>query len=77
LSGAEDLVPAFDRERSGSWIHDEFVREGYRVTRYRPRIESDIAGNQHGYEARQLAQRGRIRRSVIESCGFPFLIGND
>jgi RHS repeat-associated protein len=43
LSGAEDLVPVLICE--GEWPprYDEFERDGYRVKRYRPRIESLFA----------------------------------
>lgn len=51
LSGAEDLVPVFKRKADGEWdinadgAHkiDEFVLDGYRVRRYRPRIEGLFA----------------------------------
>jgi len=47
LSGAEDLVPAFKKDSDGNWVRDsrgEFVlheddQDGYRVRRYRPRVE--------------------------------------
>jgi RHS repeat-associated protein len=43
LSGAEDLVPALVSNHEGHWIDDEFDLEGYRVKRYRPRIEGLFA----------------------------------
>jgi RHS repeat-associated protein len=43
LSGAEDLVPVLVLNREGHWIDDEFDLEGYRVKRYRPRIEGLFA----------------------------------
>jgi Salmonella virulence plasmid 65kDa B protein len=39
LSGAEDLVPALVCDGKGQPGFDEFERDGYRVKRYRPRIE--------------------------------------
>ena len=39
LSGAEDLVPAMVQDAQGNWRPDRFQRDGYEVTRYRPRIE--------------------------------------
>ena len=51
LSGAEDLVPVFRRGTDGNWVrdhNDQFVIHedeigGYRVRRYRPRIEGLFA----------------------------------
>lgn len=43
LSGAEDLVPVLHRDRRGRWIFDEFERNGYRIRRYRPRVEGLFA----------------------------------
>jgi RHS repeat-associated protein len=43
LSGAEDLVPVRNETRGGEWVTDEFDRDGYRVKRYRPRIEGLFA----------------------------------
>src|SRR5574341_2123027 len=40
LSGAEDLVPAF---KPNTTQVDEFDRDGYRIRRYRPRIEGLFA----------------------------------
>jgi RHS repeat-associated protein len=42
LSGMEDLVPALSNG-SGRTEFDEFERDGYRVKRYRPRIEGSFA----------------------------------
>jgi RHS repeat-associated protein len=51
LSGAEDLVPVYRQVADGSWqkdadghfvIHDDTI-DGYRVRRYRPRIEGLFA----------------------------------
>jgi hypothetical protein len=39
LSGAEDLVPTLIEVSPGQWVHDELLRDGYLVRRYRPRIE--------------------------------------
>jgi len=51
LSGAEDLVPAYQKDETGKWILDEqgnhVIHEdkidGFRVRRYRPRIEGLFA----------------------------------
>ena len=51
LSGAEDLVPVFKKDKDGNWIrdaqgnliYDEEERDGYVVRRYRPRIEGLFA----------------------------------
>ncbi len=43
LSGAEDLVPVLIKDDQGQWIDDEFDFCGYRVKRYRPRIEGLFA----------------------------------
>src|SRR5438046_2151379 len=51
LSGAEDLVPVFKKKANGDWdLHadgshmiDEVTQDGYRVRRYRPRIEGLFA----------------------------------
>lgn len=51
LSGAEDLVPVFKKDPNGNWIIDangnhvidETERNGYKVRRYRPRIEGLFA----------------------------------
>jgi DNA-binding transcriptional ArsR family regulator len=43
LSGAEDLVPVLLGEEDGRLRPDEFERDGYRIKRYRPRIESLFA----------------------------------
>ena len=43
LSGSEDLVPVLLRDSHGRWVLDEFERDGYRVKRYRPRIEGLFA----------------------------------
>jgi hypothetical protein len=43
LSGAEDLVPVLERTDTGQWLFDEIERDGYRVKRYRPRIEGLFA----------------------------------
>ncbi|HNP51632.1 MAG TPA: SpvB/TcaC N-terminal domain-containing protein [Nitrosomonas nitrosa] len=51
LSGAEDLVPVYRQDASGVWIRDvqgnlaiyEDEIDGYRVRRYRPRIEGLFA----------------------------------
>ncbi len=42
LGGAEDLVPCLKQE-SENWVVDEETIEGYRVRRYRPRIEGLFA----------------------------------
>jgi hypothetical protein len=51
ISGAEDLVPAFQSNPDGTWLRDtqgnlvadEKPRDGYMVKRYRPRIEGLFA----------------------------------
>jgi RHS repeat-associated protein len=43
LSGAEDLVPVLICEGEEPPRYDEFERDGYRVKRYRPRIEGLFA----------------------------------
>ena len=43
LSGAEDLVPVLISDAEGQDRYDEFERDGYRVKRYRPRIEGLFA----------------------------------
>ena len=51
LSGAEDLVPVFKKKSDGDWKYDpkgnlkidEDERDGYKVRRYRPRIEGLFA----------------------------------
>jgi hypothetical protein len=43
LSGAEDLVPVLTCEGEGPPCCDQFERDGYRVKRYRPRIEGLFA----------------------------------
>ena len=51
LSGAEDLVPVFKKKPNGEWeldadgghVIDEDPRNGYRIRRYRPRIEGLFA----------------------------------
>jgi RHS repeat-associated protein len=43
LSGAEDLVPALVQNGQGRWVVDNFTRDGYVVTRYRPRTEGLFA----------------------------------
>src|ERR1700730_2568885 len=51
LSGAEDLVPVYRQDASGAWVRDahgdlvihEDEIDGYRVRRYRPRVEGLFA----------------------------------
>lgn len=43
ISGAEDLVPVFNKDESGNWIKDSKTVNGTVVTRYRPRIEGGFA----------------------------------
>lgn len=51
LSGAEDLVPVYRQDAAGAWVRDahgdlvihEDEIDGYRVRRYRPRIEGLFA----------------------------------
>jgi RHS repeat-associated protein len=43
LSGVEDLVPVLLQDAGGKPVLDEFVRDGHRVKRYRPRIEGLFA----------------------------------
>ena len=39
LSGAEDLVPVLLQDTQGHWTRNTSQRDGYNITRYRPRIE--------------------------------------
>src|SRR5256884_9100465 len=43
LSNAEDLVPVLKQNQHGDWVPDEVDRDGFRVRRYRPRIEGLFA----------------------------------
>ena len=51
ISGAEDLVPVFKKDKAGHWVFnpdgspklDEDTRDGYTIRRYRPRIEGLFA----------------------------------
>ena len=51
LSGAEDLVPVYRQDAAGAWVRDthgdlvihEDELDGYRIRRYRPRIEGLFA----------------------------------
>ncbi|MFZ4699194.1 MAG: SpvB/TcaC N-terminal domain-containing protein, partial [Candidatus Methylumidiphilus sp.] len=51
LSGAEDLVPVFKQDKNSNWILDtndkpvyyEMDMEGFRIRRYRPRVEGLFA----------------------------------
>src|SRR5208282_1210055 len=43
LTGAEDLVPVLVRDENGETRRDEFERDGYRIRRYRPRVEGLFA----------------------------------
>ena len=43
LSGTEDLVPALRESAPGKWVPDVDERDGYSITRYRPRIEGLFA----------------------------------
>ena len=43
LSGQDDMAPVLRRNRRGRWVYDEFERDGYRVKRYRPRVEGLFA----------------------------------
>ncbi len=43
LSGAEDLVPVLKKDGATCWADEEFEREGYRIKRYRPRVEGLFA----------------------------------
>jgi RHS repeat-associated protein len=43
LTGAEDLVPVLARDENGETRRDEFERDGYRIRRYRPRVEGLFA----------------------------------
>lgn len=43
FSGQEDLVPVLVADAQHGWRHDEFTHAGYRVKRYRPRIEGLFA----------------------------------
>jgi RHS repeat-associated protein len=39
LTAAEDLVPVLEHAGGYHWVPEEFERDGFRVKRYRPRIE--------------------------------------
>jgi hypothetical protein len=39
IAGAEDLVPVLVRTPAGDWKRDTEERDGFRVDRYRPRVE--------------------------------------
>jgi RHS repeat-associated protein len=44
LSGAEDLVPVLVQDAPGQWVREDVSsRDGYTITRYRPRIEGLFA----------------------------------
>lgn len=43
LAGAEDLVPVLRSGDGGGWVRDATERDGYRVERYRPRVEGLFA----------------------------------
>lgn len=43
LSGSEDLMPTLIAREEGAWQSDSFRRDGYEITRYRPRIEGLFA----------------------------------
>lgn len=43
FSGAEDLVPAFNKDADGNWIKDQETQNGITVIRYRPRIDGTFA----------------------------------
>ena len=43
LTGTEDLAPVLVADEQGRWHDDEFECEGYRIKRYRPRIEGLFA----------------------------------
>ena len=44
LSGAEDLVPVLVQDGAGQWVRETVPpRDGYTITRYRPRIEGLFA----------------------------------
>ncbi len=43
LSGSEDLVPVLEHSGPAGWIEHPLKRDGYRVKRYRPRIEGLFA----------------------------------
>src|SRR5262245_39998305 len=43
LAGAEDLVPVLRPGAGGAWVRDATERDGYRVERYRPRVEGLFA----------------------------------
>src|SRR5438874_353100 len=43
FAGAEDLVPAYVKDGSGSWIRDIVLDGNARVERYRPRIDAQVA----------------------------------
>lgn len=49
FSGAEDLVPVLEEDLQGNWHPREAESEGYRVFRYRPRIEGAFSRIERWY----------------------------
>ena len=43
FSGAEDLVPAYYKDASGSWTKDSNTSNGVTITRYKPRLEGGFS----------------------------------
>lgn len=81
LSGAEDLVPMFQKDQDGKWVFDdngnhvfdEFDRDGYKVRRYRPRIEGLFAR----IERWTNLQTGEIHWRSISRDNVTTLYGKD
>jgi len=81
LSGAEDLVPVFKKDAKGAWlqdalgkfIFDEKTIAGYRVRRYRPRIEGLFAR----IERRTDLQTGESHWRSITRDNVTTLYGKD
>ncbi|TRX60189.1 toxin [Fulvivirga sp. M361] len=59
LSGAEDLVPFMD-ESNGNWQKVQFQKNGYTITRYRPRTEGLFARIERWLDATGLISHWRV-----------------
>ncbi len=72
LSGAEDLVPVLKRDGERGWVFDEFERDGYRVKRYRPRVEGLFARIERWtrIETSEVHWRSLARDNVLTVYGF-------
>ncbi len=72
LSGAEDLVPVLIADEQGNLVHDEKLRDGYTVKRYRPRIEGLFARIE-----RWTNPKGEIHWRSISKDNITTLYGKD